>query len=398
MPLEKPRHIRYWQRCHSTLLPAHYTSHDSTRMTLAYFITSALTLLSTPSAPLLSPADKAALRAWVLSLQHPNGGFAGSPTHLLPRARYHLPTAAASDANLAATYFALLLLAIAADEDGCAFAGVDRRLTLRWLRRLQRPDGSFGEVADGRGGVSGGRDMRYCYLAACIRWCLRGDVKEGDDAWVEDIDVDGLVGHIRRAQTYDGGMGESSQHESHAGYAYCAIAALSLLERPFAESSEPPPRVLEKGIPSVPALLRFLVGRQLAYIDPQDSEGDTDNTTGCDELGVSCEHVGFNGRWNKSVDTCYCWWVGGALKILGHENLINTGPSRAFLLDKTQHIVGGFGKHPGSPPDAYHSFLGLAALATMGDEELGGFDAALCAPESVVRRIEEGRAQLLRRQ
>lgn len=200
MPLEKPRHIRYWQRCHSTLLPAHYTSHDSTRMTLAYFITSALTLLSTPSAPLLSPADKAALRAWVLSLQHPNGGFAGSPTHLLPRARYHLPTAAASDANLAATYFALLLLAIAADEDGCAFAGVDRRLTLRWLRRLQRPDGSFGEVADGRGGVSGGRDMRYCYLAACIRWCLRGDVKEGDDAWVEDIDVDGLVGHIRRAQ------------------------------------------------------------------------------------------------------------------------------------------------------------------------------------------------------
>lgn len=85
-------------------------------------------------------------------------------------------------------------------------------------------------------------------------------------------------------------------------------------------------------------------------------------------------------------------------QILGHENLINTGPSRAFLLDKTQHIVGGFGKHPGSPPDAYHSFLGLAALATMGDEELGGFDAALCAPESVVRRIEEGRAQLLRRQ
>lgn len=194
--LEKPRHIRYWQRCHNNLLPPHYTPHDSTRMTLAFFITSALDLLSTAAHPLLSPTDKAALRTWVLTLQHPNGGFAGSPTHLLPR-RHYLARPD-TDANLAATYFALLLLALA-DESGCAFAGVDRRLTLDWLRTLQRGDGSFGEVVEG-GEVRGGRDMRYCYLAACIRWCLRGDVKEGDEAWVEDIDVDALVGHIRRAQ------------------------------------------------------------------------------------------------------------------------------------------------------------------------------------------------------
>ena len=224
--LEKQRHIRYWQRCHAALLPAHYTAHDSTRMTLAFFIIASLDLLSTPAAPLLSAADKHALRAWVLSLQHPSGGFVGSPTHLLPRSHYLArPSSGPADANLAATYFALLLLALAApdDEDGngvgggggsCAFAGVDRALTLRWLCSLQRPDGSFGEVVDGAE-VRGGRDMRYCYLAACIRWCLRGDVAEGDEAWVEDIDVEALVGHIRRAQTYDGGVGESSQHESH---------------------------------------------------------------------------------------------------------------------------------------------------------------------------------------
>lgn len=29
------------------------------------------------------------------------------------------------------------------------------------------------------------------------------------------------------------------------------------------------------------------------------------------ELG----HVGFNGRWNKKADTCYCWWVGGTLEV-----------------------------------------------------------------------------------
>jgi hypothetical protein len=28
-----------------------------------------------------------------------------------------------------------------------------------------------------------------------------------------------------------------------------------------------------------------------------------------------CCHVGFNGRWNKKADTCYCWWVGGALSV-----------------------------------------------------------------------------------
>ena len=58
-------------------------------------------------------------------------------------------------------------------------------------------------------------------------------------------------------------------------------------------------------------------------------------------------------------------------------------------------MVGGFGKHAGSKPDAYHSYLGLAALATLGDEELGGFDAGLCVSEGVVGRIEAGRKRLV---
>src|SRR5690606_13920885 len=81
--------------------------------------------------------------------------------------------------------------------------------------------------------------------------------------------------------------------------------------------------------------------------------------------------------------------------LLGHESLIDAGPSRAFILEKTQHIVGGFAKHPGGPPDPYHSYLGLAALATLGDEELGGFDAGLCVPERVVGKVEKGRQALV---
>lgn len=66
--------------------------------------------------------------------------------------------------------------------------------------------------------IAGGRDMRYCYLAAVVRWALRGDVREGEQGWVEDIDVDALVAYIRGGQTYDGGIAESSQHESHGEF------------------------------------------------------------------------------------------------------------------------------------------------------------------------------------
>lgn len=216
---DKARHIRYWQRCHRSILPIYYTPQDSIRLTLSFFILSALDVLSPVSdpssnpnaAPLITDADRRTIRSFVLSLKHPAGGFAGSPNHILPGPCYltssapaHLPDHVL-DANLAATSFALLLLALAAaddnDDDAAdAFAHVDREGTLRWLRTLQRPDGSFGEVVDAQGNVQGGRDMRCCYLAATIRWCLRGDVAEGDEGWVEDIDVEGLIRHVRQAQ------------------------------------------------------------------------------------------------------------------------------------------------------------------------------------------------------
>lgn len=35
-------------------------------------------------------------------------------------------------------------------------------------------------------------------------------------------------------------------------------------------------------------------------------------------LEEGCRHVGFNGRWNKKADTCYCWWVAGTLAASPH--------------------------------------------------------------------------------
>ncbi|KAJ4244394.1 geranylgeranyl transferase type-1 subunit beta [Fusarium torreyae] len=388
--LEKPRHIKYWQRCHKTYLPSPYTAYDSTRLTFACFIISALDLLSVP----LTSSDRTAIRRWVLSLQHPEGGFCGSSTHALPGQEAYKGTA-----NIAATFFALVLLGLAAeneDEARSAFKGVDRARLLRWLKRLQRKDGSFGQNL-WNGEIVGGRDMRHSYLASSIRWMLRGDVKEGDEGWVEDVNVDEMIAHIKRGQTYDGGVAESSQHESHAGYAYCAIGALSLLDRPLdSTSTHPPEEALKEGISNRDGLLQFLASRSFVYLVKEEEEDEVEENFIESKNGeLDYGHVGFNGRWNKKADTCYCWWVGGTLAMLGNSSIINVSPSRRYLLDITQHRIGGFSKAVGGPPDMYHSYLGLAALATMGDGDLKEFDVGLCCSQETTRKIQMAREGLL---
>lgn len=441
-PLPKARHLRYWSRCLRSFLPHHYTSSDSNRMALAYFILSAIDLLlpsestSDPatdpdilnSPASLAPSDRLRFREWILSCQHAAGGFCGSPTMTLPSHGYdgwdftsQTPEMGnPGQANIAATVFALMLLALLTKDEGDAagaFSGVDRVRTLRWLKKLQREDGSFGEVlahVEGQGlVVGGGKDMRYCYLAAMLRWMLRGDVNKGDAAWTEDIDVDALVMYIGKSRTYDHGIAESSQHEPHSGYAYCALSALALLDRPLnsndnnSRTMSPSYDVMRAAFPDMSSLIYWLVSRQFTYVDPdEEDDQDTSNFT-FSSLSIS-DHtscVAFNGRCNKVADTCYCWWVSGSLAILppvqtsssNVDTFISRPAARRFLFDKTQHIIGGFSKHPGGPPDLYHSYLGLAALATMGEPGLKEFDATLAVSAETARKIEAARDGLTTR-
>lgn len=113
-------------------------------------------------------------------------------------------------------------------------------------------------------------------------------------------------------------------------------------------------------------------------------------------------HTGaFNGRIAKPGDSCYSFWCGAALRILlaaeadaegggsnsdsdsdsslalggaaaaaagcGGAALIDARLNAAHLLS-LQTPIGGIPKVEGSPPDAMHSYLALAALAMHGSE------------------------------
>jgi geranylgeranyl transferase type-1 subunit beta len=79
----------------------------------------------------------------------------------------------------------------------------------------------------------------------------------------------------------------------------------------------------------------------------------------------------------------------------GALDFVSAAPSRRYLLEITQHTIGGFGKTAGAPPDIYHSYLGLAALATMGDGDLKEFDVGLCCTKETAGKIEKARDGLV---
>lgn len=81
--------------------------------------------------------------------------------------------------------------------------------------------------------------------------------------------------------------------------------------------------------------------------------------------------------------------------MLGSPFPISVAASKRHLVEVMQHQIGGFSKTAGAPPDMYHSYLGLAALAIVGDEDLKEFDAGLCCTKATADKIARARDALL---
>ncbi|KAL6709681.1 geranylgeranyl transferase type-1 subunit beta [Coniothyrium glycines] len=406
--LNHARHIKYWRRNLKTLLPHFYTSNDSNRMLLAFFTVSALDILGDLDAA-LSPEERQGYIDWVYSCQLSDGGFrpwTGSNYGVFSNSENkqwdppHMP----------GTFFALLTLVVLGDT----LERVKRKEILSWLAKMQRPEGSFGETLGDDGFVHGGNDSRFGFMAAAIRWILRGDL-QGPCEGIPDIDVDKFVTCVREAECFDGGISEAPYSEAHSGFTCCAIAALSFLDRLPLQQNQKPDGVV-RGVTNVPKTLHWLVSRQTTTLDEDDGldtfSDETDTSETCHDahtfvklgpypsvqakanikgrphMHFELDWVGMNGRPNKIADTCYAYWTCTPLQILGYLHIINKQPIRKWLLDKTQHMVGGFGKVTGDPPDMYHSFLGLMVLAMFGEPGLQDVDAALCITNRARKHLE----------
>jgi len=209
------------------------------------------------------------------------------------------------------TYVALALLLILGDD----FSRVHRQTVIDALKLLQLESGN---VSACYGGCES--DMRYIYCACCVCYMLND--------W-SGLDKDKIVGYIIRSQSYDYGIAQGPFEESHGGSTFCAIASLALMGRLDA-------------IPDKNKLLKWLVNRQ---------------------------ELGFNGRPNKLTDTCYSFWVGASIGLLGHFDLITEKLTRSFTLS-CQRPIGGFAKWPdaGQPPDVLHTYFALCGLSFIGEK------------------------------
>ncbi|RMD44288.1 hypothetical protein DV735_g880, partial [Chaetothyriales sp. CBS 134920] len=383
--LDLPRQTAFFLRS-TSILPQPYTSGDANMLSLAFFILAGLDLLglleeqegSHPPAAAaadsaieskqISPAQKQGWIQWIYSFQAPDpaGGFTGSRFWDLGDHGRLLWEQGWGRASLANTFMGLLMLLMLGDDLGAL-----RKAALAdWVRGLQSQSGGFAEEVPA--GIACILGPRY-----------------------ECVDVARLRAFVVNAQEYEGGVGQSWAMEGHSGLNYCAIGCLTLLDRLDQAGKKLPSR----GVASDHQRRMRRLGEHgfdvPECVDPKRQHHD--GTSPHEYFGLPpflpreealSLVAGFSGRTNKMADTCYGFWNLSALDILGMSDLANHPALRRYLLDKTQHRIGGFSKAPGEFPDLMHSYLGLAALAVMREEGLKPLDPALCVSRGVWTRIE----------
>jgi len=324
--LKPEQHKKYFRRS-LDLLPSDVAVFDYSRLTILYFALIGLDILDGLDS--LTDNRKKDIVEWVYRLQLvPNEycsvhkcGFMGSTTviHL----KNHPGCEKYCESNVAMTYMALCILITLGDN----LSRVNKSAVLQGVASLQKSDGSFKSNYE-----HGESDLRFVYCSLAICNILNDS---------SSINVNNAIKFISNCLNYDGAFGQNPGTESHGGSTYCAIASLSLLNKLNLVLDENKSRILE----------RWAVNRQ---------------TNG-----------GFQGRPNKDPDTCYSFWLGATLSIMGSLNRINKERNRDFVLNNANLLTGGFSKNMDSIPDPMHTCLSLCGLSLIGEENLNPINPAL---------------------
>ena len=316
-------HTRFLRYC-LNVLPSKYEAQEVNRLTLAYFVINALEALGQLETALPAEGRQQTVD-WIYSLQvvpgkdqpeqhSENFGFRGSPFYGYPfdaQCTASDRVAEHDQGHLAMDYCALSLLAVLGDD----LSRIDRPAILAKVRQLQQEDGSFSPVTGGSE-----KDMRFVYCAAAVCYML--------DDW-SGMDCNRAAAFIASSQRPDGGISQGGGKEAHGGSTYCAVAALHLMGRL---------EVLDRD-----ALIEWLAMRQT---------------------------TGFQGRVNKPPDSCYGFWIGASLKLLGvWDQVVDTNLLASFI-NECSGEMGGFGKHADAHSDVLHTYYSLCALSLCGTEGL----------------------------
>jgi geranylgeranyl transferase type-1 subunit beta len=134
------------------------------------------------------------------------------------------------------------------------------------------------------------------------------------------------VDFIKACRSFDGGIAVLPGQEGHGGGAFCGVASLQLMNKLD-------DTVMDKTWRK--DLIRWCVHRQV---------------------------LGMQGRPNKLQDTCYSYWIGGTLRLLGEDGLLQHEELQAFVM-KCQTKMGGFSKVLQAYPDLLHSYYSLSYLS-----------------------------------
>ncbi|RLN96736.1 hypothetical protein BBJ28_00024998 [Nothophytophthora sp. Chile5] len=65
---------------------------------------------------------------------------------------------------------------------------------------------------------------------------------------------------------------------------------------------------------------------------------------------------------NKDPDSCYAFWDGATLDLLGKHSLVDIPSCKKFIMS-CQFLYGGLCKFPDTVPDVMHSYYSLAWLS-----------------------------------
>jgi geranylgeranyl transferase type-1 subunit beta len=275
----------------------------------------ALAMSSVSGVPILPEADRTEFIEWIYShqIQPPLlSGFRAGPCHDLPNRRL-------DEMNLAMTFSALASLLLLGDD----LSRVDVERALAGIQRLQLPSGAFQQHLH-----ESEKDVRFSYCASAVTKMLGS---------TGDIDIDRAIEYVLSCQTYEGGFAYQPGDEAHG--TLCALDTLSIWA------------AIDK-IRDRRSLALWLSGRQT---DP-DSQ--------------------FSGRTSKSSCSCYSFWIGASMKMLGiYDLLVDT--QRFHDLMVAYYTPAGFIGKQSEGPDPMHTHFALAGLSLAGYPGLHEIDPAL---------------------